>query len=183
MSLVSAGLKYAAAVGGASGRKTEGSVLPGLTRASGEEHQLPGGSVASTEGGKFEREIRCQKRNLIARIGKLGQELSLCTNRREVLLCWDKLENLAEDVSLFDQLLNDNGDTAAFADVEDKMGITFENLRLKRRDKMNQIVEQPHSEVQTEDSMTNVGTALSRSSASALTQIHGTPARGTSNRG
>ena len=66
---------------------------PASTRASGEEHQLPGGIVASTEGGKFKREVRCQKRYLIARIGELGQKLSLCTNRQEVLLCWDKLEN------------------------------------------------------------------------------------------
>ena len=69
MSLASGGLKHAAAVEGASGCVTEGLVLPGLTRASGEEHQLPGGSVASTEGGKFEREVRCQKRCFIARIG------------------------------------------------------------------------------------------------------------------
>ena len=171
MSLVSGRLKHAAAVGGALGCVTEGSVLPGLTRASGEEHQLPGGSVASTEGGKFEHEVRCQKRYLITRIGELGQELSLCTNRREVLLCWDKLENLGEDVSKFHQLLSDNGDTAASADVQDKVGLTFESLKLKCRDKMNQIIEQPHSEVQPEDSVSNVGTALSRSSASALTQI------------
>ena len=171
MSLVSGGLKHAAAVGGASGCVTEGSVFPGLTRASGEEHQLPGGSVASTEGGKFEREVRCQKRYLITRIGELGQELSLCTNRREVLLCWDKLENLGEDVSKFHQLLNDNGDTAASADVQDKVGLTFESLKLKCRDKMNQILEQPHSEMQPEDSLSNVGTALSRSSANALIQI------------
>ena len=142
MSLVSGGLKHAAAVG-----VTEGSVLPGLTKTSGEEHQLPGGSVASTEGGKFEREVRCQKRYLIARIGELGQELSLCTNKQEVLLCWDKLENLGEDVSKFHQLLSDNGDTASSADVQDKVGLTFESLKLKCRDKMNQILEQPHSEV------------------------------------
>ena len=55
MSLVSGGLKHAEAVGGAAGCVTEGSVLPGLTRTSGEKHQLPSGSVASTEGGKFER--------------------------------------------------------------------------------------------------------------------------------
>ena len=55
----------------------EGSVLPGSTRESGEEHQLPNGSVTSIEGGKFEREVRCQKRYLLARIGELGQELSL----------------------------------------------------------------------------------------------------------
>ena len=171
MSLVSGGLQHAAAVGGASGCVTEGSVLPGLTRASGEEHQLPGGSVASTEGGKFEREVRCQKRYLITRIGELGQELSLCTNRREVLLCWDKLENLGEDVSKFHQLLNDNGDTAASADVKDKVGLTFESLKLKCQDKINQILEQPDSEVQPEDSVSNVGTALSRSSANALIQI------------
>ena len=171
MSLVSGGLKHAAAVGGASGCVTEGSVLPGLTRASGEEHQLPGGSVASTEGGKFEREVRCQKRYLVTRIGELGQELLLCINRREVLLCWDKLENLGEDVSKFHQLLNDNGDTSASADVQDKVGLTFESLKLKCRDKMNQILEQPHSEVQPEDSVSNVGTALSRSSANALIQI------------
>ena len=119
MSLVSGGLKHAAAIEGASGCVTEGSVLPGLIRVSGEEHHLPGGSIASTEGGKFEREVRCQKRCFIARIGELGQELSLCTNRREVLLCWDKLENLGEDVSKFHQLLNDNENTAASADVQD----------------------------------------------------------------
>ena len=117
--------------------------------------------------------VRCvvKKRYLIARIGELGQELSLCTNRREVLLCWDKLENLGEDVSKFHPLLNDNGDTAVSADVQDKVGLTFESLKLKCRDKMNQILEQPHSEVQPEDSVSNVGTALSRSSANALTQI------------
>ena len=87
MSLVSSGLQHAAAIGGASGCVTEGSVLPGSTRASEEEHQLPDGSVASTDGGKFEREVRCQKRYLIARIADLGQELSLCTDRREVSLC------------------------------------------------------------------------------------------------
>ena len=101
---------------------TERSVLPGSTRASEEEHQLPGGNVASTEEEKFEREMRCQKRYLIARIGKLGQELSLCTNMREALLCWNMLENLGEDVSKFHQLLSDNGDTAASADVENKCG-------------------------------------------------------------
>ena len=66
---------------------------------------------------------------------------------------------------------SDNGDTAASADVQNKVGLTFESLRLKYRNKMNQIIEQPHSEVQLEDSVSNVGTALSRSSASALTQI------------
>ena len=71
MSLVSGGLKHAAAVGGASGCVTEGSILPGLTRASGEEHQLPGGSVASTERGKFEREVRCQKGILLPALGNL----------------------------------------------------------------------------------------------------------------
>ena len=147
MWLVSSGLKHAIAVGGASGFVSEGSVFPGSTRASGEEHQLPDGSVASTEGGKFEREVRCQKRYLIARIGELGQELSLCTNRREVLLCWDKLENLGEDVSKFHQLISDNGDTDASADVQNKVGLTFESLRLKFWDKMNRIIEQPHSEV------------------------------------
>ena len=171
MSLVSGRLKHAATVGSASGCATEGSIFPGWSRASGEEHQLPDGSVVSTEGGKFEREIRCQKRYFIAHIGELGQELSLCTNRREVSLCWDKLENLGEDVSKFHQLINDNGNTAASADVENKVGITFENLRLKCRDRMNRVIEQPNSEAQPEDSVSNVGTALSRSSASALTQI------------
>ena len=74
-------------------------------------------------------------------------------------------------MSKFHQLLSDNGDTAASADVEDKVGITFESSRLKCRDGMSQIVEQAHSEVQPEDSVSNEGTALSRSSASALTQI------------
>ena len=100
-SLVSGRLKHAAAVGDASGCVTEGSVLPGSIRASGEEHLLPGGSVASTERGKFDRETRCQKRYFIARIGELGQELSLCTNRRKVSLCWNMLENLGEDVRKF----------------------------------------------------------------------------------
>ena len=144
MSLQSGGLKQAAGVGRF---VADGSGLPGSTRASGEEHQLPGGRVASTEGGKFEREVRCQKWYFIARIGKLDQELSLCTSRREVLLCWDKLENLGEDVSKFHQLLSDSGDTAASADLEDKVRITFESLRLKCWDRLNQIVEQPHSEV------------------------------------
>ena len=74
-------------------------------------------------------------------------------------------------MSKFYQLLSDNGDTAASADVGDKVGITFENLRVKCRDSINQIVEQSHSEVQPEDSLSNVGTALSESSASALSQI------------
>ena len=73
MLLVSGELKHATSVGGASGCVTEGSVLPDSTRTSGEKHPLPGGSVASTEGGKFEREVRCQKRYLIARIVELGQ--------------------------------------------------------------------------------------------------------------
>ena len=51
------------------------------------------------------------------------------------------------------------------------MGITFESLRLKCRDRMSQIVEQPYCEVQLEDSQSNVSTTLSSSSASALTQI------------
>ena len=50
---------------------TKRSVLPGSTRASGEEHQLPGGSVASTKVGKFEREACCQKRYLISALGNL----------------------------------------------------------------------------------------------------------------
>ena len=74
-------------------------------------------------------------------------------------------------MSKFHQLLNDNGDTAASADVQDKVGLTFESLKLKCGDKMNQILEQPHSEVQPEDSVSKVGTALSRSSANALIQI------------
>ena len=74
-------------------------------------------------------------------------------------------------MSKFHQLLNDNGDTAASADVQDKMVLTFESLKLKCRDKINQILEQSHSEVQPEDSVSNVGTALSRSSANALIQI------------
>ena len=87
MPLESSEIKHAKVVGGASGSVTVGSALPGSTWASGEEHELPGGSVASTEGGKFELEVRFQKRCLIARIEELGQELSLCTNRREILLC------------------------------------------------------------------------------------------------
>ena len=51
MSLVTSGLKHTAAVVGGSGCVTEGSVLPGSTRASGEKHQSPGGNVASTDGG------------------------------------------------------------------------------------------------------------------------------------
>ena len=74
-------------------------------------------------------------------------------------------------MSKFYQLLSDNGNTAASADVEDKLGITFESLWLKCRDKMNQIIQQPHCRVHLEDSVSNVGTALSRSSASVLTQI------------
>ena len=74
-------------------------------------------------------------------------------------------------MSKFYQLLSDNRNTAASADVEDKVGITFESLRLKCRDKMNQIIEQPHCKVQPEDSVSDVDTALSRSSASVLTQI------------
>ena len=167
MSLIGSGLKHTAAVGGASGFMTEESVLPGTTRASEEKHQLPEGNVASTDGGKFKREIRCQKRDLIVRIAKLGRELSLCTDSQEVLLCWDKHENLGKDVSKFHQLLSDNGDTAVSADV----AITFERLKLKRRDRMNKMVEQPHSEVQPEDSVSNVDTVLSRSSAGALTEI------------
>ena len=85
----------------------------------------------------------------------------MCTNRQEVLLCWSKLENLGEDVSKFHQLFSDNGDTAASADVQDKVGLTFESFKLKCRDKMNQILEQPHSELQPEESLSNVGTSLS----------------------
>ena len=70
---------------------------------------------------KKDSEVRCQKRYLIARIGELGQELSLFTNRREVLLCWDRLENLGKDVSKFHQSLSDNEDPAVSANVEDKM--------------------------------------------------------------
>ena len=51
------------------------------------------------------------------------------------------------------------------------VGITFERLRLKCRDMMSHVVEQPYCEVQPEDSLFNVGTTPSRSSASALTQI------------
>ena len=165
MSLVSGGLKHAAAVGGASGCVTEGSVLPGSTRPSEKEHQLPGGSVASTEGGKFEREIRCQKRHLFACIGELGQELSLCTNSREVLLCWVKLENLSKEVRKFHQLLSDNGDTAASSDVEDNVDMTFESLRLKCRNRIEPKSRAPHFAVQPKDSVSNVGTAFFRSSA------------------
>ena len=95
----------------------------------------------------------------------------MCTDRREVSLCWDKLKNLGQGVSKFHQLFGDDGDTAASADVQDKMELTFENFKLKCRDMMNQMVEQPHSKVKPEDRLSNVGTALSRSSASALTQI------------
>ena len=69
------------------------------------------------------------------------------------------------------QLLSDNGDTTASADVEEQVGLTFESLRLKYWDRMNQMVEQPHSKMQPEDSVSNLGTALSKSSAIALTQI------------
>ena len=120
MPLVGSGLKHAAAVGGASGCVTEELVLPGLARTSGEKHQLPGGNVASTDGGKFECEVRYQKRYHVACIGKLGQELSLFIDRRKVSLCWNYLENLGEAVSKFHQLSSDNGDTAASGDVEDK---------------------------------------------------------------
>ena len=83
------------------------------------EYHLSGDSVASTDGRKFECETCCQKSYLIVRIGELGQDLSLRTDRREVSLCSDKLENLDKNVRKFHQLLCDNGDTAAFADVED----------------------------------------------------------------
>ena len=53
---------------------------------------------------------------------ELGQELSLCTNMQEALLCWNMLENLGEDLNKFHQLLSDNGDSAASADVENKCG-------------------------------------------------------------
>ena len=71
----------------------------------------------------------------------------------------------------FHQLSSNNGGTAAFADVEDKAGLTFESLRLKCWDKLNQVVEQYHHEVQPEDSAYKVGTALSRISASTFIQI------------
>ena len=74
-------------------------------------------------------------------------------------------------MSKFHQLFNDNEDTAAFADVEDKVGLTFESLRLKFRDRINQMVEQLHSEVQPKNSVSNVHTVLSRSSASDLILI------------
>ena len=85
--------------------------------------------------------------------------------------CWGLLENFGDDVSKFHQLLSDNRDTAASAGVEDKVGLLFESLRLKCRDRMNQMINQPYPVVQPEDSASNVGTALSRSSAIALTQI------------
>ena len=131
MSQVGSGLKHTAAVGGASGCVTEGSVLPGSARASGEKHQQPGGNVASTDGGEFEREVRCQKNYLIDCIEELGREVSLCTDRQELSLCWNKLEHLGKDVRKFYQFLSarPNGDTAAFADVGDNVGLTFESLR------------------------------------------------------
>ena len=73
MLLESRKLKHVAAVGGASGWVTEGSVLPRSTKESGEEHQLHGGSIASSDGSKFDCEVRCQKRYFIARIGELGR--------------------------------------------------------------------------------------------------------------
>ena len=47
-------------------------------------------------------------------------------------------QNLGKNVSKFYQLLSGNGGTAASADVEDKVGLSFESLRLKCRDRMNQ---------------------------------------------
>ena len=119
MSLVGSGLKHTSAIGGC---VTEGLVLLDWTRAFGEEQQqLPGSNVASTYGGKFKFDVRCQKRNFLARIEQLGRVLSLCTGRQEVSLCWDKLENLGKDVSKFHQLLIDNGCTVVPADVGDKV--------------------------------------------------------------
>ena len=87
------------------------------------------------------------------------------------MLCWDKLENLGEDVSKFHQLFSGNEDTAGSADVKNKVGIVFKSRRLKCQNRMNQMVEQPHSKAQPEDSVSNAGTVLSKSSACALTQV------------
>ena len=92
------------------------------------------------------------------------------------IISWDKnyklgnlLTSLPKFSKKFHQLLSDNGDTAASDDVENKVGHIFERLRLKCRDRINKMVEQSHPEVQPEDSVSNVGTALFRSSVSALT--------------
>ena len=71
MSLVSGELNHATAVGGASGCVTEALVLPDSTRVSGEKHPLPGGSVASTEGGKFERDALSKKGILLPALRNL----------------------------------------------------------------------------------------------------------------
>ena len=136
-----------------------------------EKYQLSGGNVACSDGGKSEREVRCQKRDLFAWIWELDREVSLCTDRQDVSLCWNKLKNLGKDMSKSYQLLSDNGDIAASAVVGDPVGFTYKSLRLKCQDRMNQMVEQLYFEVQPEDRESNVGTALSRSFASALTKL------------
>ena len=47
----------------------------------------------------------------------------------------------------------------------------FENLQLLYKDKINQMAEQPDTEVQPHDSVSNVSTALSESSSIALFQV------------
>ena len=70
MSVVNSGLDHATAVGGAPDDVSEGSAVPGTNV-----------NVTSSVSSKFEREAHCQKRDLIARIEKLGIKLSLCNNK------------------------------------------------------------------------------------------------------
>ena len=99
---------HATAVGGAPDHVSEGLVVLGLSV-----------NVTSSVSSKFEREARCQKRDLIARIDKLGIELSLRNDKQEVTLCWDKLENLVKDVTKFYYLITYN---VVDADLSAEMG-------------------------------------------------------------
>ena len=47
---------------------------------------------------------------------------SFHSDKQEVLLCWDELENLGKDVNKFYQLLSVCGDTAVSADVGKRWG-------------------------------------------------------------
>ena len=145
MPLVGNRLKYTAAVGGAYGCVTEGPVIPGSTKHLGRSISYP--MITSLPLMNVSLNMRyVVKKIFIVCSRKLGREFSLCTYRQEVLFCWDKLENLGKDFSNCHELFSDNRDTAASADVGDKLGLTFESLRLKCRDRISLMVKQPPSQ-------------------------------------
>ena len=160
MPFVNSGLDHATAVRGAPDHVSEGLVVPKSSV-----------NITSSVNSKFEREARCQKRDLIARIDKLGIELSLCNDKQEVTLCWDKLENLGKDVTKFYHLLTYNVAADLSAEMGDKVRPAFENLQLEYKDKISQMAEQPDTKVLSQDSVSNVSTALFESSSRALFQV------------